>query len=246
MVGLAIAERAANGNASARLSSLMVEPGHRRQGIATRMLVNLQRFLTEQGVEDLDVRYTGGADAATTFEPLLQRLGWAPPQTQFVLLQSSAERLAGMDWHTRYPLKTPYELFPWMEATAADMASARASGASAELLPPATAAGLEPSVSLGLRHRGALVGWLIAHRVDATTVRYSSLYVAPAHRWRGQGLALIAEGLQRQQQAGIPRAKAAIQVGNDAFMRVFQRHLQPYLLSVGDARASRWAGLQAR
>lgn len=243
MVGLAIAERRDDGT-SANLTSLMVEPGHRRQGIATRLVGNLQRFLAEQGVDDLAVRYTAGQEISATFEPLLRRLGWTAPQTEFVLLQSSAERLAGMGWQTRYPLKPPYELFPWIEATTADMASARASDAAEVLLPPPTAAGLEATVSLGLRHNGTLVGWLIAHRVDAATVRYSSLFVAPAHRRRGQGLALIAEGCQRQQQAGIPRAKAAIQVGNDEFLRLFLRHLRPYLLSVGEARASRWPAIR--
>jgi len=238
MVGLAIAERSPNGS-SARLRSLMVDPAHRRQGIATRLVLNLQRFVAQQGVQELNVRYSASAETASSFEPLLKRLRWTAPQTAFVLIQSSAERLATTGWAERYALQAPYDLFPWTEATPADRALANKLGAAPELLPPATLQGIEPAVSLGLRHQGALVGWLLAHRVGADTLRYSSLYVAPKHRRRGQGLALLAEGFNRQQLAGIPQAKAAISTDNRDFLRVFKRHLQPYLAAAGESRSAR-------
>lgn len=51
MVGLAVAER--QGVAGAALVSLMVQSGFRRQGIATRMVQELQRFLAQQGVQNI-------------------------------------------------------------------------------------------------------------------------------------------------------------------------------------------------
>ncbi|MBG9386531.1 TIGR03032 family protein [Caenimonas aquaedulcis] len=239
MVGLALAERL--GDRGARLCSLMVEPGFRRQGVATRLLLNLQRLLAENGAQEAVVHYAGNAGLAASFEPLLARLGWSAPQTGFVLVQGSAARLARTGWETRYALQPPYECFPWVEATAGDLAAAKGLAAPRDLLPPATFEGVEPSASLGLRHEGALAGWLIAHRVDAGTVRYSSLYVAPSHRGRGRGLALLAEAFIRQERAGIPLAKAAVQVGNDEFMRVLHKHLNPYLDSAGESRSARIA-----
>ena len=234
MVGLAIAERTANGQAT--LVSLMVAPAFRCQGIATRLLFNLQRFLAQQGVPEVTLRYHANAKLDRHFEPLLQRLGWVPPRAEFVLIQSSAERLASTGWNTRFPIALPYTLFPWLEATSADLARASTLGAPADLLPPASTQGLEAAVSLGLRHHGDLVGWLIAHRVNASTVRYSSYFVAPAHRSRARGLALLAEGFSRQHAAGIPRAKAAVRVGNAQAWRTFERRVLPYFPAVGEAR----------
>ena len=54
MVGMAIAER--QGGAGAALVSLMVQPSLRRQGIATRMVRELQHFLAQQGVPALATR----------------------------------------------------------------------------------------------------------------------------------------------------------------------------------------------
>ena len=247
MVGMAIAERHTDG--SANLISLMVQPDMRRRGVATRMVANLQKFLAREGVRELRVRYhthassyvTSNASSNAKIEPLLRRLAWAVPRTDFVLIQSSADLLATTGWNTRFPLTAPYSLFPWLQATPDDLAVAPGLDAPAQLLPPASNQGLEPSVSLGLRCHGALVGWLIAHRVDDHTVRYSSLYVAPAHRARARGLALLAEGFCRQHEAGIPRAKAAIAwdtPDSSAFLRVQQRHLLPFLTGLGQSRSS--------
>jgi uncharacterized protein (TIGR03032 family) len=246
MVGLVIAERTPDGQA--KLVSMLVEPGFRRLGIAAHLVVYLQRFVAQQGVQTLSASYQASAAITASFEPLLAKLGWPAPQTDFVLIQSNADKLATTGWATRYALKPAYSIFPWLEATPADMAVAQTLGAPAVLLPPQPptptppstqdAQPLEPAISLGLRHQGALVGWLIAHRVAPDAVRYSSVFVAPAHRLRGQGLALLAEGFNRQHSAGITHAKAAIAVGNAEFLRMFRRHLQTYLTATGAARSA--------
>ena len=237
MVGLVIAERQPQGQAN--LISLLVEPSFRRQGIALRLMVHLQRFLAQQGVQCLRAEYRTNVSVASSLEPLLSKLGWPAPQTDFVLLQSHADTLATTGWASRYALKPAYRLFPWAQATLADMATARTLGAPTVLLPPPQdAQGLEPAVSLGLRHQGALVAWLIAHRVAPDTVRYSSVFVAPNHRLRGQGLALLAEGFNRQHSAGIAHAKAALPMGSTEILRVFTRHLQTYLTAVGAAKSA--------
>ena len=75
MVGLAVAERDVDGNAS--LLSLMVQPHLCRQGIGTRMLAHLQGFLAEVGVRELAVQYTANTKLANSFEQLLKRLHWS-------------------------------------------------------------------------------------------------------------------------------------------------------------------------
>jgi uncharacterized protein (TIGR03032 family) len=78
MVGLAVAERQADG--TARLISLMVQAHLHRQGIATRLVAKLQRFLAHEGVREMAVHYPASAQTALTLEPLLRRLKWSEPQ----------------------------------------------------------------------------------------------------------------------------------------------------------------------
>ena len=104
MVGLAMAERTSATQAS--LISLMVEPAFRHQGIGTRLLFQLQRFLALEGVQDMVALYQSDAHTDPHFEPLLQRLGWSAPvrasdPTQRELNQNHADHLSVADGHTR-------------------------------------------------------------------------------------------------------------------------------------------------
>ncbi|MCP9849483.1 TIGR03032 family protein [Cyanobium sp. Morenito 9A2] len=239
MVGLAIAERLPRGGS--RLCSLMVAAEHRRRGIGTRLLSHLQSFLGQEDLLPLQVRYQASALTTAALEPILARLGWSSPSVDFVLIQAVSESLAAVPWAKRYPLKDPHRIFPWGEATRTDLGRARQLGVPAELLPPESMEGLEASVCLGLRHGEELVGWVIAHRTDPLSLRYSSLFVAPAHRQRGQAPALLAEAFRRQHGAGIPRARAAIDARNTAMLRFLRRHLGEHLSGIGESRCSIFA-----
>jgi GNAT superfamily N-acetyltransferase len=82
------------------------------------------------------------------------------------------------------------------------------------------------------------VGWLLAHRTSPSSVRYSSLFVAPAHRGRARALALLNEAFRRQHAAAIPTARAAIDRRNTAMIRLLKRHLGAYLLAIGRSQLS--------
>jgi uncharacterized protein (TIGR03032 family) len=239
MVGLAVAERLPEGGAMVR--SLMVEPAWRRRGIGTRLLVELMRFLASEHIGPLQLRYQATELTTAALEPILARLGWSAPAADFVLIESSAERLAAVPWADRFPISTPYRLQPWMEFAAAIGPEAiqqqtRQLQSPGALQPPIHLDEIEPAVSLALLHDQALVGWLIAHRTGPARLRYSSLFVAPAHRGRARGLALLATGFRRQQAAGIPAARAAIATDNPEMLRVLRRHLAPFLSGCGESR----------
>jgi ribosomal protein S18 acetylase RimI-like enzyme len=243
MVALAIAERRPEGGA--QLISLKVDPPWRQRGIGSGLLQRLMVFLAKEGIAPLAVRYAASAEISTSFEPILRRLGWSQPHTEFVLLKGHSTKLAAIDWADRYPMNAPYRLASWHELSTQQREQANGIGAPSELLPPADASGLEPAISLGLLHEQQLVGWLLAHRTDANSVRYSSLYVAPGHRSRGRALSLLVAGFRRQHTAGIPIARAAIDQRNAAMLRLLKRHLGSHLSSIGCSRIAQAPPLAA-
>jgi GNAT superfamily N-acetyltransferase len=177
-------------------------------------------------------------EIGVTFEPILARLGWSSPRTDFVLLEGQSPQLAAIDWADRHPIAAPYRLLPWPELSQAQQAQAGHLDAPPELQPPVDPRDLEPSICLALLHHEALVGWLIAHRTGAKSVRYSSLFVTPAHRGRARALALLSEGFRRQHAAAIPTARAAIDRRNTAMLRLLKRHLGAHLSGIGRSRFS--------
>jgi uncharacterized protein (TIGR03032 family) len=242
MVGFAIAERRADGGA--QLLSLKVDPAWRRRGIGTGLLQRLMVFLAKEGIAPLTLRYKASPDISACFEPILARLGWSQPRTDFVLLEGRSDQLAAIDWADRFPITAPYSLLPWSQLSEPQRAQAAALDAPSELQPPADPRGLEPSICLALLHHNTPVGWLLAHRTSATSVRYSSLFVDPAHRSRARALALLAEGFRRQHAVAIPTARAAIDRRNTPMLRLLKRHLGAHLLAIGRSRLSMAPPLQ--
>lgn len=242
MVGLAIAER--QGDGAAQLLSLKVHPSWRRRGIGTGLLQRLMMFVAKEGITPLTLRYGASPELSTCFEPILARLGWSTPRTDFVLLEGRSQQLAAIDWADRFPVAAPYRLLPWHQLSESQSSQTGALGAPAELQPQVDEHGLEPEISLALLHDNSLVGWLLAHRTGADSARYSSLFVAPSHRSRARSLALLAEGFRRQHSAGIPIARAAIDRRNTAMLRLLKRHLGAHLHSIGRSLLSQSPPLQ--
>jgi GNAT superfamily N-acetyltransferase len=190
-------------------------------------------FLVKEGITPLTLRYKSSPEISACFEPILARLGWSHPRTDFVLLEGRSDQLAAIDWPDRHPITAPYSLLPWQALSGEQRAQAAALEAPPELQPPADPRGLDPSICLALLHHNTTVGWLLAHRTSVASVRYSSLFVAPAHRGRARALALLAEGFRRQHAAAIPTARAAIDRRNTAMLRLLKRHLGAHLSSIG-------------
>ena len=152
------------------------------------------------------------------------------------LLEGQAEQLGALPWPERFPLPAAYRLVAWQ---AGYTAAAERLGAPPELQAATRSPLQEPAVSLALLAREALVGWLIVDRTGPASMRYSSLFVAPGHRGRGQGLCLMVEGFRRQAAAGIPLVRFAVAPDSQAMLRLVQRHLRDQLSRITIARASR-------
>ncbi len=236
MVGFAIAERRADGGA--QLLSFLVAPPWRRRGIGRGLLGRLMLFLAREGIAPLSVHYQETALSRDAFEPILARLGWSAPQTEFLLLEGRSPQLAAIGWAQRHPLRAPYRMAPWGRLTQEQRQRAAALEVALELRPSDAPPGPDPELSLALLRHDQPVGWLLVQRSGADGLRYSSLYVAPGHRGRGRALALLHEGFQRQHAAGLPIARAAIDPRNQPLQRLLRRHLGTYLHAIGRSRAS--------
>ena len=227
MVGLVIAER--NDQGSAVVVSLMVSPEWRHQGIGTRLVAYLGQLLSKEGVQQLTVRYQAPLNGLSVMSRLLKRLHWREPQEDFLLLKGQSDQLAAINWPDRFPLPEGYAIHPWVSSYAKETANI---DAPAELRDGLTSPSIEPSTSMSLIHQGQLVGWIIADRIHPKAVRYSSYFVEPSHRRRGQGLHLLAAAFRRQHDASIPIARAALSPANKAMLRLTKRHLHPHLSAV--------------
>jgi len=242
LVGLAIAELQADlpesqsPPRSAELLSLFVLPECRQQGIGSKLVQHLEASLRQNGAEALRVSYQATALTQAALEPLLHQQGWQPPESTFLLGETTGDRIAEAPWLAGYPLPTNFTVFPWQELTQVEATALRQQSYPESLSPWTNDARIEPLNSLGLRYEGRVIGWMLTHRVAADTIRYSTLYVMPPYQKLGRAVALLALAVKRQLQSNVPSYKFAVAADNTLMQRFVHRRLQPYLSQTTTAR----------
>jgi uncharacterized protein (TIGR03032 family) len=236
MVGFAVAE--VDRHQTAEILSLFVDEGYRRQGIGKCLMAQLQQDLRAScAAIHLNYRRTAVTDG---MEPILQRLGWQLPRSQFLLAQTTTERISQAPWLHQYPLSSEFAIFPWLELTVDEQRYIERLEYPDGLSPLADGERLEPLNSLGLRYQGQLVGWMVTHRVAVDTIRYSTLFVEPRFRAKARGIALLSAAICRQIASPVPNYKFAVAGENELMLRFVRRHLQPYLTQLSESRRACW------
>jgi GNAT superfamily N-acetyltransferase len=204
LVGLALAEAPRSAGAGApELLSLFVQPELRGRGIATDMLAQLESELLGRGFHTLDAVYMTGKPSLPALERVFAKRSWSPPKTRVVTLRFTPEEATHTPWWGRVRLGADYEIFPWTEMTPEGLEQIRQSDERSHWV----AVGLEawrhgrtafdPVSSLGLRHRGEVVGWVINHRVTEDLVRFTCSYMRPDLARRGRIMPLYTESIKR-------------------------------------------------
>ena len=186
------------------LLSLYVAPPFRGQGIATRLVEELEREVAERGFGRLTTVYMTGKPGSAAVERILEKRGWEPPQTRSVTTRFTLDEAERTPWFGRVqPHEADFQIFSWTELTGDERAELRRSHEAspwiAEGLEPwrHESYGFEPVSSVGARYRGTVVGWVINHVVDAHTVRFTCSFMRADLSRRGRILPLYTESLRR-------------------------------------------------
>jgi len=238
--GLALAEFAAEGEVVLR--SIFVAEPLRRQGHGAALLAAVERSAREAGSTKLSAVWMAGQASSATLERLLDRQGWEPSQLRMHVLTSDLASIDRSRWLARARLEPGYELFPWTELTAQErgalLARQAADPIAPDVWPFSSSPDIEPRSSLGVRHRGEVVGWVVNHPYDATTVRFTCSYMYDELQGRARLVAAYAASINRCREAGITKAIWTVPVSFPRMIAFSRRHLVPYATSLTETRGS--------
>jgi GNAT superfamily N-acetyltransferase len=221
--------------------SYFVSPTHRQQGIGTQLLCRLQKLAVKLNCPHIQAKYQATELTHIALDPIFAKLNWSAPEMEFLLVESTTERIKQAPWMHRYPLPGAFTTFPWLELTSTEAEQLQQRQDYPKALSPFTDdPRLEPLTSLGLRYQNRVVGWMITHRIAPDTIRYSTMYVEPPFQKLGRGVSLFIESLQRQIDSPIAKGKYAVAKENMPMIRFVQRHAAPYLTALSESRQVNW------
>jgi GNAT superfamily N-acetyltransferase len=233
------------GSATSELLSLYVDASMRGRGVGTALVAALEDAMTGPRPTRLEAVYmTGKADVAA-IERVFAKRGWQPPAMRTYTLRFTIDDAERMPWFGRVPLRDrDFEMFAWGDLGQAERDALVASQHAQPWIPEGLEfwrhdhAGFDPVSSLGLRYRGAVVGWTINHRLAADTTRISGAFVRDDLSRRGRLMALWTESITRMKADGV-RWISSITPHQLAPMVAFlARRCAPWATFCGETRGS--------
>lgn len=194
------------------LLSLFVRPDRRRQGIGRGLVKRFGEQVAEPGFSIVTATYsTGTRGNHESLERLFADLGWAGPQTRVHFFHFSIEQVLGFSWFEQFRLRKSLAIFPWAELAPEALEDLRRSHEEHpwiddQLLPWfGDVNRLDPVCSLGVRQGDRIVGWMLCHRHDDLTLRYTTAFIRSDLARLAQLLPVWAESVRRAGEQGYER-----------------------------------------
>jgi GNAT superfamily N-acetyltransferase len=242
-IGLALARLLPNSR-SAVVLSVYVTPSHRCQGIGASLLSRLEEKLISRGSIEANLTYTTGQKSISIFERLLQSSNWTTPSVQQLVCKCNRQTLSAPWLQKDYPLPNSFTIFPWVEITCQERLTIQQQQEEqpwipADLVPFQHEENLEPLNSLGLRYQGEVVGWLLTHRIDPETIRYTCSFIRKDLQRFGRLIPLYVEAVKRQARL-LPDSNVTwtVPVIHTSMVSFVKKHLAPYMISFEESRSS--------
>ena len=206
-VGLALAEMPIDAVGCPELLSLFVVEPLRGAGIGAALVGRLESELAALGFDQLQAVYMTGRPAIAALERVFAKCGWEPPVMRTLTVRFTPDEARTTEWYGRVSLPRGAEIVAWKDVSPAERQAIADSNAEARWI----ADGLEPWAhdargfdeisSLGLRYRGAVVGWVINHLLPDGTVRFTCSFMRRDLARRAAILPLYTESIERVRAA---------------------------------------------
>lgn len=213
--------------------SIFVKEERRNEGIGTRLLEQLECALAERGCEKAHVSFLSGQPGAPAFARLLEKRMWSAPVAHMLICRSGTN-MRHAPWLRFDTVPPPYTITPWAEVTdeeirEIDRTHAEDPWIPAELVPSIQEKDFEPINSLALRRDGTIVGWLICHRIEPDTIRYTTSFVRKDIQSMGRVVPLYAQAVRLQISAGVFKGVWAVPYHHPRMINFAKKHFGPYL-----------------
>lgn len=235
----------AGAGAVAQLLSLAVLPGHRGRGLGAALVAAAEDLARDAGASSLEGAYRTSWRSGAAIEAVLRSRGWSPPKTRMVLARGETGFARGLLRTAAPELPPEAELFTWDELSPGErdriVVQQRRDPWYPEILTPfQEEPRLEPTISVGLRWRGEVAGWMVCHRVAFDTLQYSAFFLREDLRGRGLGWALLREAVRRRlADPDLRYAILAVDARNNRMLDLVRGRLEPYLARTSELRVSR-------
>ena len=212
-----------------RIHSFLVHPEHRKVGIGTEMMKNLEQYLSTKGARKVDLYFRAHWPSAFALQQILSQQGWSPPEEDLIIVRGEAEKVNKLFMHDRLQLPDVYRIEPFMQISPSDrryiLGRKQKENWYLDYLDPfVQEKTICDAASLVLRKDGMVVGWVISHLIAPDLNEFTALFIDADNRPYKLAHLLMREAITRQQEAGISRFLITSKSKNYVMSRFLMRH----------------------
>ncbi len=201
------------------------------------LLSAMEANVKAQGVINLTIKYPDNIAAAVITEAL-KTLHWQKP-IFFLLTCLFKSKDFNPTWLQKpYSYPPGFVEFPWLELTSQERDQIMHEQEQGLFLPSVSPFGdeniQEPLNSLGLRYNDRVIGWMITHRIDTQTIRYSALFIHPEWQQSHLWIKLLSDAIRLQKSSSVPFALLEIKLSgvDHSWLNFIKRRLIPHTCQV--------------
>ena len=212
-----------------RIMSFRVKPDHANNNLGFRLLIALEENLKKEGFERLELQFRSHWKSLFVLEKLLKKTKWKQPEFNMKICQSLVEQAFPV-FHRGHQLPNDYTFTSWKLVSDQEKKDIKKQHDQnrwypEEVSPFILTDIIEPEVSLALRFKGQIVGWLIIHQISTETLEYTSLFIDEAHRSFKMGHLLMGEGiLSQSNQNKFPKFLFTVKATNRLMLKFIDRN----------------------
>jgi len=222
-----------------RLASVCVLEAFRNQKIGSALVAYVEKELILEGCEAICTEFPEDDPTGGYFEKILQKDGWNTPSVYMLSCDIDIQKFHPPWFDRTYPLPDTFEEFMWKDLKESERARLKYLQNQRtfhySVSPFVDKQNIELLNSLGLRHNGEVVGWMVTHRIAPDAIFYTSLYIhREYHHSTAYAIRLLIDAIRLQQQSDVPLAQFHVNLNlvDRSWYRFVKRRLLPYVQRV--------------
>jgi GNAT superfamily N-acetyltransferase len=245
-IGMVIAELPARPEDGApELLSVFVAAEHRREGMGTALVAAMEDAIRARGAKSLEAVYMTGKPSIAAMERIFEKRGWEAPAIRTLTVKFTMPEALAAPWYGRMGIPSGATIFSWCDLSVEEREQLRESDRRAPWIPKGLQPwrhdqiGFDPVSSVGLRYRGEIVGWVINHRIDPQTVRFTCSFMRKDLSRRARIVPLYSEAVTRLSKTNCAFCTFITPTTYPGMLEFIRRHCAPYASFTGETRGTR-------
>lgn len=219
---------------AAEIVSFYVDEAYRKQDIASYLIEYMAQQLKSLDFRAIAIAYPDRTPETPAIENFLHKNGFSGKKMVLAEFMFDYSHFAPPWFIKKYVWPKEFQVFPWTELTLEEINLINTKFTNRYIpnvvYPFLGDSSFDPLNSLGLRHRGEVIGWVLTKRVQPEILCYENLYIDQEYQHKGYSIQLLVDSIRIHVENEVKWGlfKVNINEASARWLKFIRQRLAPY------------------